>query len=136
MQSEIPNPRDSDAVGLEGAMGFWDSAYLTAILLLLNSEAGPRGGAGLGPREQAALSAVKTLLLTHPTVNRKEAGGISSHTVSGEGTLTIFHLVASPWRVWSSCLGFVSLSSLEQFLLARGHRLQEPGHTYHLLVTF
>lgn len=64
MQSEILNPRDSDAVGLEGALGFWDPAYLTAILLLLNSEAGPRGGAGLGPWEQAALSAVKTLLLT------------------------------------------------------------------------
>lgn len=58
--------------------------------------------------------------VTHPAMNRKEAGGISSHTVPAEGTLTIFHLVASPGRVWSSCLGFVSLSSLEQFLLARG----------------
>lgn len=65
-----------------------------------------REGPGQGGCGLAALSAVTMLLLTlGPAVSRKEAGGICSHVISREGTLTIFHLVASSWWVWSSVFG-------------------------------
>lgn len=76
------------------------------MLMMMQGLMALREGPGQGGCGLAALSAVTTLLLTlGPTVNRKEAGGISSHVVSEEGTLTIFHLVAKSRWVWSLVFG-------------------------------